>query len=351
MYVDLGNRKVGKNFPTYIVAEIGINHNGNMDLAKKTIIAAKEAGADSVKFQNYRTEDFVPIKNLEYEYFSEGKKFKEFQYDLFKKYELNDEQIIELKKFCDANKIDFHSTPTNTQGVDLLKRIGVSVLKNGSDYLTNIDLIKYMGKSGLPTVLSTGMALISEIDEAVSAFRSTGNNKLLLLNCTSCYPTLAEDIHLKKIKTLRDVFRVVSGFSDHSDGPWAAVGSIIYGAAWIEKHFTLDKNLPGPDHIFSSDPKQFSKLVEGVRYMEKAIGNKSLGPTSNENNSRKNFRLCCCAAKDLEKGYVLTVEDLSCFRAGIEDGIPIKNLQYIVGRKLKQNVAMGMPLILGTNVL
>lgn len=338
-YINLGLKKIGVGHPTYIVAEIGINHNGDMDLAKKTILEAKKAGADAVKFQNYKTEDFVPTKNIDYEYTSQGKIVKEFQYDMFKRYELSDEQLMDLKAFCDANHIDFHSTPTNFQGVDLLKKIGVAVLKNGSDYLTNLDLVYYMGKSGLPTVLSTGMALIGEIDDAVNTFRGTGNNSLILLHCTSRYPTPAEDIHLKKIKTLRDAFGVIAGFSDHSEGDWAAVGSITYDAAWIEKHFTLDKNLPGPDHRFSSDAQEFSQMVEGIRYMEKAIGKAQLGPTELEYSSRESFRLSCCAARDLDRGQIITEGDISFFRPG--NGILPKNKSLLLGKKINSSLKRG----------
>ncbi|MBS0185079.1 MAG: N-acetylneuraminate synthase family protein [Proteobacteria bacterium] len=341
-YIDLGSKKIGKDYPAYIVAEIGINHNGDMELAKKTILAAKTAGADAVKFQNYKTEDFVPLKNITYEYLSQGKLVKEFQYDMFKRYELNHKHVMELKDFCDQNKIDFHSTPTNFEGVDLLKKIGVNVLKNGSDFLTNLELIDYMGKSQIPTVLSTGMATISEIDDAVTTFRGTGNENLILLHCTSSYPTPAEDIHLMKIKTLRDTFGVISGFSDHSEGPWAAIGSITYKTAWIEKHFTLDKNLPGPDHRFSCDPKEFSILVEGVRYVEKATGIPYLGPTESEKDSRRDFRLSCCAKRDLKIGDVLSKSDIIFARPGC--GFLPKNEVLLLGRTINKPLKQGDPI-------
>jgi N,N'-diacetyllegionaminate synthase len=337
--INLGTRKIGAGYPAYIVAEIGINHNGDMELAKKTIIAAKDAGADAVKFQNYKTEDFVPIKNLEYEYTSQGNKIKEFQYDMFKRYELSDGQICELKEFCDHNFIDFHSTPTNPQGVDLLKKLGVNVLKNGSDYLTNHDLIEYMGRSGIPTVLSTGMALIGEIDDAVNTFRNTGNQNLILLHCTSQYPTPVEDIHLKKIETLREAFGVVVGFSDHSEGAWASCGSIVYGAIWVEKHFTFDRNLPGPDHRFSSDPKELRSMVEGIRFMEKAMGVSQLGPTDSEQKMRMSSRLSCCVKNDILKGHVLSEADIAYFRPGI--GIPPKAKKYILGKTMAINLKAG----------
>ncbi len=341
-YIDLGTRKIGQGYPAYIVAEIGINHNGDMDLAKKTILAAKDAGADAVKFQNYKTEDFVPTRNVEFEYVSQGKKIKEFQYDMFKRYELNDDQVVDLKEFCDGNSIDFHSTPTNFQGIDLLKKIGVNVLKNGSDYLTNLKIVEYMGKTGIPTVLSTGMAIVSEIDDAVNVFKSTNNKNLILLHCTSCYPTPPEDIHLMKIKTLKDTFGVISGFSDHSEGFCAAIGSIAYGSSWIEKHFTLDKTLPGPDHRFSSDANEFCQLVNGVRYIEKATGKSKLGPTDSEKKSRENFRLSCCAARDLLPGEILTQDDVVFIRPG--DGVSPKLINHIIGREIKNFILAFSPL-------
>jgi len=342
--IRIGERVVGEGNPAYVVAEIGLNHNGDMDLAKKTILAAKESGADAVKFQNYKTDDFIIDKKLSHEYLNGGKKIIESQYEMFKRYELSDNQVIELKDFCDINNIDFHSTPTNFDGIDLLKKIGVKVLKNGSDYLTNIELIEYMGKSGLPTVLSTGMALTSEIDDAVRGFRETGNNQLILLHCTSRYPTPAEEVNLKKINTLRDAFCCVVGFSDHSEGAWAAVGAITYGACWIEKHFTLDKNLPGPDHRFSSDANEFAQYVEGIRYIENSIGLAALGPTEHEQKSRNDFRLSCCASGNLLSGHIIADKDIVYLRPGT--GIMPKNKELLIGRKLNKNLNHGVKVLL-----
>lgn len=337
MNIKLGNKRIiGHDQPVYIVAEIGINHNGDMDLAKKTILAAKEAGADAVKFQNYLTEDFVPTRTVTHEYVSQGNTVSEFQYDMFKRYEINATQIIELKDFSDKIGIDFHSTPTNFEGVDLLQRINVPVLKNGSDYLTNLELVQYMGKTGLPTVLSSGMATIAEIDEAVTAFRDSGNNNLILLHCTSCYPTPARDVNLRKIRTLSQTFATLSGFSDHSKGPWASIASVAFDSCWIEKHFTLDQNLPGPDHAFSSDPKEFSMLVEGLRFAEKSLGVAHLGPTITESFSRENYRLSCATNRLLHPGDILSDQDVIYLRPGM--GIPPKSKSMIVGRRIERTV-------------
>src|SRR5262245_21502144 len=169
--LQIGSRKVGQGHPSYLVAEIGINHNGDMDLARRAIDAARAAGADAVKFQNYRTEDFVTDRSLTYTYKSQGSSVTEPHYDMFKRCELSDEQVAGLKQSCDSAGIDFHSTPTSEEGIRLLVDLGVSVLKNGSDYLGHLPLIAAMGRTGLPTVLSTGMATRSDIEEAVAVFR------------------------------------------------------------------------------------------------------------------------------------------------------------------------------------
>jgi len=326
-----------------MVAEIGINHNGNIDIAKKSIAAAAKSGADAVKFQNYITEDFISDKNIKYKYLFNGKEVEESMFDMFKRCELDDNQLLELKKYSDKFKVDFHSTPTSSKGIKILKEIGCKFIKNGSDYLTNLELIKEMGDSGLHTVLSTGMATLSEIDKAVDVFRSTGNDQLTLLHCTSCYPTPPSRVNLKRIKTLKDCFECDIGFSDHTDGNTASIGSIIYGASWIEKHFTLDRDEKGPDHRFSSDPDQFAKLVKDVRSMEQMIGNSAIKPNDIEQKSRKDFRLSCTATRDLRPGEILTRDDIAFRRPGT--GIPPKDISYLLGHKVCRDIKKGTLLL------
>lgn len=338
-YINIGKNKIGSGKPAYIVAEIGINHNGDMNLAKETILAAKYAGANAVKFQNYRTEDFILNKSVIFEYKSQGNIIKESQYSMFKRYELSENQLVELKKFCDVNEIELHATPTSFDGVDLLRKVGVLVLKNGSDYLTNLELIKYMGKSMLPTVISTGMSLISEIDEAVRAFRETGNDKLILLHCTSCYPTPPQEVHLNKIKSMQKVFGCNVGFSDHTKHCWAAVSAVAHGVCWFEKHFTLNKDLSGPDHTFSLDPNEFTSYVEGIRYAEKAQGTFVLGPSKLEQDSRNKFRLSCAARRDIKKGDIIYDSDIVFVRPGT--AIPPKDKGYIIGKSANKDIKIG----------
>ena len=195
--IRIGARAIGAGAPCFLVAEIGINHNGNMDLAKRMIDAAARAGADSVKFQNYRTEDFLSDRTLTFKYEWQNKIVEESQYDLFKRCELTREALRDLKRHSDGLGILFHSTPTSEEGIRDLIEIGVTVLKNGSDYLTHLPLIHAMGKTGLPTVLSTGMATPEEIGDAVQVFRQTGNDQLILLHSTTSYPTTPSETALK----------------------------------------------------------------------------------------------------------------------------------------------------------
>jgi len=337
--VRIGTRAIGAGAPCFLVAEIGINHNGDMDLAKRMIDAAARAGADSVKFQNYRTEDFISDRSLKHEYISQGRPVVEPQYDLFKRCELKPAALLELKKYSDDRGVLFHSTPTSEDGIRDLVEIGVAILKNGSDYLTHLPLIRAMGRTGLPTVLSTGMAASEEISEAVQAFRETGNDRLVLLHCTSSYPTPPAETNLRRIPALAETYRCPAGFSDHTEGIEAAIGAVALGACWIEKHFTLDKNLPGPDHRFSADPAEFEALVKGIRRMEQTLGDSRLGPTPSEAQGRLNYRLSCVAVRPLPAGHTLTEGDLAFRRPGT--GLPPAQAPSLIGRRLKRALQTG----------
>lgn len=336
----IGDRKIGRGHPAYIVAEIGINHNGDISLAKRTIDAAVKAGVNAVKFQNYQTEDFVLTRTETHTYISQGKTVTEPQYDMFKRYELGTMELGEIAAYCAKVGIDFHSTPTNEEGVAELQRLGVGVMKNGSDYLSHLPLIEAMARTGLPTVLSTGMATEEDIEEAVSTYRDAGGRAFILLHCVSQYPTPVAELNLRRIGVLRERFGCPVGLSDHSEGPQAAALAVALGACWIEKHFTLDRSLPGPDHAFSSNPVEMSALVRGVREAETALGSGQLDVLSpREKKNRKTFRLSCAAARDMDKGEVLGRGDIAFFRPGT--GLPPGRWDRLVGRALKHPVKRG----------
>ncbi|MGZ3518893.1 MAG: N-acetylneuraminate synthase family protein [Vulcanimicrobiaceae bacterium] len=337
--IRIGDRVVGRGHPAMLVAEIGINHNGDLDLAKKTIEAAARAGAVSVKFQSYRTEDFIPDRSLTYAYTSQGRRVEESQYDMFKRCELSADDVRELRRHCDAVGIVFHSTPFSVEGIAQLVELGVPVLKNASCYLTNLEMIAAMGATGLPAALSTGMATLSEIDDAVRTFRATGNDGLVLLHCTSEYPAPPEHLHLPKIRALAEAFDCVTGFSDHSEGYTAAVAAVALGACWIEKHFTLDHGLPGPDHWFSSNESEFAELVRAVRAAESALTDAPIGPTDTERVNREEYQLSCQSRAPLNAGHVLSQEDIAFRRPG--RGLPPKMAGILVGRTLAHDIAAG----------
>ena len=337
--IKMKNRFLGDGSPVFIVAEVGINHNGDIGLARECIAAAADAGADSVKFQNYRTEDFVSDRSLMFKYRSRGKEVVESQYEMFKRCELSRDQLALLKETCDAHGVIFHSTPTSPDGIGDLQSINCEILKNGSDYLTNLELVQTMGETSLITVLSTGMATLAEIDESVRAFRETGNQKLILLHCTSSYPTAPEEVNLARLSTLTAAFDLPVGFSDHTKGIIAAVGATFLGTCWVEKHFTLDHNLSGPDHWFSMDPKELGDLVSAVRAAERMIGSSHITPTESELTGIRNFRLSCVTVRDMAVGEVITEKDITFKRPG--DGIPPAKGNFLKGLKLKQSLKKG----------
>lgn len=323
----------------FIAAEIGINHNGDMELAKEMILVAKNAGANGIKFQNYKTEDFISNKNIEYEYLSQGFLIKEKQFEMFKRYELSFSQLKELKEYSDSIGILFFSTPTGSQGIQDLLDLNVSLLKNGSDFLQNLPFIKLIAESGLPSILSTGMASLADIDEAVRTYENAGGKELILLHCVSQYPAPLEDVHLNKITSLKHAFGYPVGFSDHTEGVEASIGAVALGACFIEKHFTLSHDLPGPDHRFSSTPDEFSALVNSIRSIELALGNSKLTPTKTEKVNAESFQLSCVAKNNLAKGSAVDINDISFSRPG--DGIPPKFMNFISGKTLKLDKLAG----------
>jgi len=340
------DRRIGPGAPCFVAAEVGLNHNGDLDRAHAMIDAAADAGADGVKFQNFRTEDFIRDRSVTYEYVSEGRRVVESQYDMFKRYELPAAAWHELRDHCVRRDVVFFSTPTGEDGLDELVAMGAPLLKNGSDYLGHLPLIRAMARSGIPTVLSTGMATRAEVRTAVEAYRGGGGRELLLLHCTSSYPTPAEDVNLRKIPALAEEFDCPVGLSDHTDGVLAAAGSVVLGGCFVEKHFTLDRALPGPDHRFSAGPEELRALVGAVRTMEASLGSDRIEPARSELPGRADFRLSCVAVADLAAGHEVTDADVEFRRPGT--GLPPGEVGRLLGRRLVRGVAAGAVLTADT---
>lgn len=328
----IGSRLVGDGQPAVVAAEIGINHGGSVSLAREMVHAAAEAGADSVKFQAYRVADFL-LTDLPWQ----GRS----QQELFASCELSWDALADLKSYAESYGLLFHATPMSVDGVHHLREMGCLVLKNGSDALQHHELIRAMGESGLPTVISTGMANEGEIHAAVRTYQRTRNSGLILLHCTSRYPTPLGLANLGRIVWLQDAFACPVGFSDHTAGVTAAIAARTLGACWIEKHFTTDKALPGPDQPFSADPAEMNDLVHAIRGVEAALTEPE---DDGQAEMREVARLSCVAAIDLPKGHVLLRGDIAFSRPGT--GLPPSEVDRLVGRGLRWTIKTGQVLTL-----
>jgi N-acetylneuraminate synthase/N,N'-diacetyllegionaminate synthase len=316
------------------VAEVGINHNGDIGLAKQMIDVAIECGVDAIKFQTFKAEEFVACAGGSYTYRSQGKEVTESMYEMFKRYEFSREEWGTIFAYCKDRDITFFSTPQNPSDLDfLLSLVKLPAIKVGSDDLTNLPLLRYYASKGLPMIISTGMATLGEIEDAVRIIKSAGNDDLIILHCVSSYPADAEEVNLRRIKTIEQAFNVIVGFSDHTIGLVAAIGAVAFGAKVIEKHFTLDKDLPGPDHWFSADPGELRRLVEDVRLIEEALGSSVITPTQKEWGMRDITRRSIVAKRDIAKGDIISEDMLTLKRPGT--GLPPKFIEYVLGKEAR----------------
>ena len=327
---------------TFIIAEVGLNHNGNLDLARESVAAAAHAGCDAVKFQNFKTEDFVRDRTQMFTYKSQGTEVTEPFFDLCKRNEFQPEWLGPLKSLCDEIGVELISTPTSIDGIEDLRRAGCTYVKNGSDYLTHPPLIRAMGQSGMKVILSTGMGTQDDIDAAVLALGAAYPDNAVLLHCTSAYPTHPQDINLNRMVRLQSHYDCAVGFSDHTEGSIAAVQAASLGAAMIEKHFTLDHELPGPDHWFSSTPGEMAELVSDVRQAEVRLGSGDLVPAAGELETRDAFRIGVVAEIDLDTGHVLGAGDFAFRKPG--SGLLPRDIDDYLGRTLVRRVPKESPL-------
>ena len=325
-----------------MIAEIGMNHYGQLGLARNSVEAAGAAGCDAVKFQNFRTEDFIQDKSLTYTYESQGKTVTEPFFDLCKRNEFQKEWIPELCNLSEEFGMEFLSTPSSEKGISDLAEAGCKFVKNGADALTHLPLLRAMAESGMHVIVSTGMAYEDDIDSALNALAPALPNRLTLLHCTSNYPTKPEDTNLRRMLSLKDKYGLPVGFSDHTCGWQAAVQAVTLGAVSIEKHFTLDHNLPGPDHWFSSNPAEMKELVSQVRQAEICMGLPDIQPATGELPVRDEFRLGLIAARNLKAGEELD-EEMVVFRKPAKGLLP-RDLPIYLGRVLKSDINKDDPI-------
>ncbi len=323
----------------YVIAEIGANHNGDMDLAKKMIDSAKECGADCVKFQSWSKDTVFSKKTYEDNYFLSDDYRNRTDYTLEQivdAYHIGVEEHKELKKYCDSINIDFNSTPFSKREVDLLvDELDVPFIKIASMDLNNIPFLKYVAKKNKPVVISTGLCSLADVSDAVDCLNSNGCNQVILLHCVSIYPPKDEQTNLNNIDMLRNTFGCKVGYSDHTLGITAPIMSLAKGVCIIEKHFTLDNNMEGWDHKISANPEQLKVICASAR-----IGYKMLGTYSkvvNESKERRDaFQRSIVAARTIAKGQIIREEDIDYKRPGT--GISPKFYQFIIGKQAKRTI-------------
>lgn len=340
--LQIGNRTIGKDKPVFIIAEIGINHNGDSRIAMEMIDAIADAGADCVKFQTFSAEEFVNDKDEMFEYISQGKKVQESMLDMFKRNELDRSEFEELFLHAHKRGLIPLSTPTDFHAVELLEQLGAGAFKVGSDDLVYTPFLQYVARKNKPIILSTGMANEEDVRRAVETIRREGNNQIALLHCVSEYPTPPENVNLRKIDTIRSLFKLPVGYSDHSWGYTSALGAVAMGACIIEKHFTLDRNMPGPDHRFSSDPSELTEMVTRIRELELNFGSKELSPTEPEKEMALLARRSIVAATDISAGKTLSMEDFAFKRPGT--GLLPFEVENLIGMQLNENIVKGTQL-------
>lgn len=322
---------------TIIIAEAGVNHNGSLDLAKELVLAAKRAGADYVKFQTSVPEKLISkvAKMAEYQKTNIGK--EESQLEMLRKLVLKLEDFSVLKEYCDQQGIKFMSTPFDLTSIDVLEPLGMDYWKIPSGEITNLPYLRKIAKLHQPVILSTGMSCLGEIEDALRVLTEEGINKeqISLLHCNTEYPTPFEDVNLKAMHTLKECFGVRVGYSDHTKGIEVPIAAVAMGAEIIEKHFTLDKTLPGPDHVASLEPQELKAMVDSIRNIEKATGSGIKQVSSSEKKNIAIARKSIIAARDIKAGETFTEENLTVKRPG--NGINPMRWDEVIGQVAKRD--------------
>ncbi|WP_270975046.1 N-acetylneuraminate synthase [Campylobacter helveticus] len=314
-----------------IIAEAGVNHNGDLNLAKKLIEQAAKAGADVVKFQTFKAEDCVSIKAKKAKYQLENTAKDESQLEMIKKLELSREAHFELMKHCKKHGIAFLSTPFDLESVEFLRGLDLPYFKIPSGEITNFPYLKAVAKCKKKVLLSTGMANLAEIEAALEILRKNGTRDITLLHCTTEYPAPFEEVNLNAIKTLKEAFKLKVGYSDHTRGIVAALGAVALGAVVIEKHFTLDKTMEGPDHKASLEPSELKELCEGIRTLEKALGNGIKKASKSEAKNKIIARKSLVAKREIQKGEKFSEQNLTTKRPG--SGISAMRYEEYLGKR------------------
>jgi len=326
----------------YIIAEAGVNHNGDAGMARELVRAARRAGADAVKFQTFRAEALVLRDAAKAQYQLQTTDPGESQYEMLRRLELPQETQAELAALCRREGIEFLSTPYNFEDVDFLDSLGVRAFKLASIHLVERPFLQYVARKGKTMIVSTGMGTLEDVREAVAAIREVSAAQIILLQCTTNYPSPAEDANLRAIVTMREALHLPVGYSDHTQSRTCCVAAVALGAMMIEKHFTLDRTLPGPDHSSAAGPEEFAELVRSIRETERALGTGRKEPSAAEAANAPAMRRSIVAGRRIARGEIITADALTLKRPGT--GLAPRYWDGIIGLTAPREIAPNEPL-------
>lgn len=336
--IKIGDITISGNSPVFIIAEAGVNHNGDLEIAKRLTKEAAVSGADCIKFQTFKAERVVTKNAPKAKYQLETTDKTENQIDMLRKIELKPEQHIELKQYAEELGIVFLSTPYNMEDVDLLEDIGVLAYKVASGQIVEIPFLRKIAVTGKPIFLSTGMSTLAEIDTALNTIMKEGNDQVVVLQCTTNYPSSFKDANLRVLQTLESTFGSLVGYSDHTIGEEAVIAAVALGAKVIEKHFTLDKDLPGPDHSSSMTPLEFKLLTEKIRRTESSLGSTKKTPTEIEKENAVGMRRSIVASRNIRIGDTINDDSITFKRPAT--GLSPQFFDMILGKKAAKNISV-----------
>ncbi len=333
--VKIGEKIVGKGKACFIIVDAGVNHNGSLETAEKLVKAAAKTGVDAIKFQAFKAEDLVTGKGNAAKYQEENLGEKVSQQEMLKRYELQEADFERLKRLCDEKGITFLITPHTSQSLDFVNRLAPA-LKIGSGDLTNLPFLEQAAKKGKPIILATGMGTMEETKQALNAIYNTGNKEVVALHCTTNYPCPIEEVNLNAMKSMQNHLDCIVGYSDHTTGITIPIMAVTLGAKVIEKHFTLDKKMPGPDHKASLEPKELKEMVKNIRKAELALGSYEKKPSKAEKEIAEVARKSLVAKQKIGKGQAIEKEMLAIKRPGT--GLKPFELNKVVGKKAKRDI-------------
>lgn len=342
--VSIADRLVGDNEPCFIIAEAGVNHNGSLNKAFELIDVAAEAQVSAIKFQTFKASRLVTPDAPKANYQLETTGPQESQYEMLRRLELSPDDHRQLVSYCQEKGLLFMSTPFDELSADFLAEIDVPVFKIPSGEITNLPFLEHVARLGKAIILSTGMAYLSEVEAAVRAIETAGNNQLVILHCVSNYPADPADANLRAMETMQRAFGYPTGYSDHTMGLEISFAAVARGACVIEKHFTLDRSLPGPDHRASLEPNELKTLVSGIRNIELALGHGRKVPAVSEANTADVARKSLVAAQAISAGTMIMSEHITAKRPGT--GLQPAMRGLLIGRIAKQDIASGTPFTL-----